>query len=915
MELCQPNVFFEEQLYYKAWEKLAKTTTDAAGVDGVRIDDITSPTDFIESVQAKILSNSYKPSPVKEVQISKNGKTRTIGILTLEDRYVHMLVKCWLEPLCLPRFNKRSFAYQPGKSANQAIQQLETWLKEGYEWIGETDIRNFFDEIDHKILEQQLYQFVKDREKVSFILFLYSHQERGITQGSPLSPLLANIYLHIFDEYMSANELPYIRFSDDLIILDRTRDLVVQRIEQMKQALSMLKLSYHPDKTAVKHISETFEFLGFQFDEEGRKIAAKGIKSLQTKLQQAATLPVNEKIVKYEQILRGWYQYYDSIPWETFDDSVLLLYVLDFEQDKTLIQTAYEKSLTSLDEESITSWHLHRLFKIASMLKREKEQLYWLAYLHLINEPIPAEYTHQLITSLSLSQNQLQSLINLLQNCIQQRDDEIFNELIDWLVAERLLLLAKMFHDPTPPLNKKISSLSVPTAENDIDVFTQFLHIFSGREDAFLIEQNENGKRVFVEIHRPLTVEDVEKHFCGEMTIAQYIIRSNKTVNYALIDVDIPKNTLQAVGTNGFSFDNKRKEAFQDAYKLYETAKKNGFPSYLVDSGFRGYHVWFFFAEPIQLKTAYDFLVKMANDAGAPSEGIAWELFPKQRKLKEGAKGQAVKLPWGKHSFTQRQAWFVDENGEVIEDQLHMISTLQSIQKQAVFHYLQNGFNERVQLNENTISKEILTILLGCPVVRHMVDKAKQTNYLTHQERLLLLNVFAPLGADGKDFIHQVISQTFNYNRQTTEKFIRRSYNKPISCVRIREHFPSLTAQLTCNCHFPIRKGMYPSPVLHSCQFETDAESTFIKSKNPQSEKQERQSTNEETVRNVNVNELVQKMIQLRKHKRGISEKLKKIEVQLEKIFEEMKIDRIEIDQGYLIRKQTDNEVRWVIEL
>ncbi|KIQ94502.1 Group II intron-encoded protein ltrA [Anoxybacillus thermarum] len=915
MKMSQPSVFFDHRLFYEAWDRLVRTTTDAAGVDGVRIDEVTVPNEWVESVQTKLLSNSYKPSPVKEVQIKKNGKSRTIGILTVEDRYVHMLVKCWLEPLCLPKFSKYSFAYQPKKSATQAVAQLEHWLNQGYEWVGETDIRNFFDEIDHTILAQQLRQFVKDEDQISFIIFLYSLQDRGIVQGSPLSPLLANIYLHSFDEYMSANGVPYIRFSDDIVILDRTRDLAAYRIEAMKQALAMLKLNVHPDKTAVKHISETFEFLGFQFDEEGRKIPEKGIESLKQKLSQAKSLPFGEKVIKYEQILRGWLQYYDFISWDTLDEIEILLLAPELEKDHSTLYDTYHRVLSKLANTSLTEWHLQRLIVFATLLGREKDQWYWVALLTSMTHHIP-EHSKNFMKNYSLSPEQVQTLLNLLNTCIAYPEEEHYIELTEWLIHEQLFSLAKLFHDPTPPLISSKNVADVQFVREEENIFAKFLYLFAGKEDCFLVEKNEQNKRTFVEVSRPLTVEDVEKHYCGELTIAQYIIRSNKTVAYAVIDIDITKRELQVLeNENNTQFENKRMEAFRDAVTLYNIAKKHGFPAYLVDSGFRGYHLWFFFAEPVPLKIAYDFLVKITNEAEQPREGIAWELFPKQKKLKEGATGQAIKLPWGKHTITGRQSWFLNEQGKVEEDQMKVIEHLQLVDKQSIIRFVQIYDHERMVVGSD-LTKEIGAVLHGCPVVKHMVEKAKQTNHLSHQERLLLLHVFAPLGIDGKDFVRRVMSYTFNYNKNTTEKFIRRSYTKSISCVRIRENFPNVTARLPCHCQFQLKKGEYPSPILHARAFGApiDDKVRTIQSVSLERNESGNVSTHESTSCR-EINELVQKMIQLRKHQRGISEKLKKIEHQLKCIFDELGTDRIEIEQGYLVRKSIDNKDCWVIEL
>ncbi|WP_445612499.1 reverse transcriptase domain-containing protein [Geobacillus sp. YF-1] len=428
----QPAVFFEDSLYQKAWERLAKTTTDAAGVDGVRIEDISSPDEFIKEIQAKILTNAYRPSPVKTMELKRGNKVRTIGILTLEDRFVHTLVKCWLEPLCLPRFHPRSFAYQPGKSASQAIELLEHWINEGYEWIGETDIRSFFDEIDHHVLAQQLRYFTKDEEKIAFILYLYSGQGKGIVQGSPLSPLLANVYLHLFDEYMAANGQPYLRFSDDLVILDQSNEQVKQRLQKMEQFLLTLGLSIHPEKTAVKHLSETFEFLGFRFDEEGRKVAVKGVESLREKMDGVKQYPAGEREGRYEMILRGWMQYYESIPWETFDEPEWLLFVADFETDRDKISDAYTKATSRLSRKDITTWHAQRLYRLASVLELRKDQLYWLTCLHTLGVPLSTEDEQQLYTVYQLTKTDWLSLVTYLERCVSEQGDEAYDDLINY---------------------------------------------------------------------------------------------------------------------------------------------------------------------------------------------------------------------------------------------------------------------------------------------------------------------------------------------------------------------------------------------------------------------------------------------------------------------------------------------------
>lgn len=587
-------------------------------------------------------------------------------------------------------------------------------------------------------------------------------------------------------------------------------------------------------------------------------------------------------------------------------------------------------------KENLHDWHFYQLFKICSLASINSDALYWLAkYNHAGNNLIEYDINF-LINNHLINNEQTIAFFNNVIQAVDSQDEQKHSTLIDWLIGEQLFLLAKNYHE-LPVLYKKVEQVTSskeqqPKIVKNDEVFELFYQLFSGRENIFLVEQIIDEKRKFVEINRPWAIEDVSEHYSGEMTVAQYIIRSNKTLNYAVIDIDIVKQTLQQVTDNTELFTNKKQEALNDAIKISSVAAENGFTNYLVDSGNRGYHLWFFFAQPMELNLAYEFITSIIQKAGQPSPGIAWEQFPKQKKLKEGMKGQAIKLPWGKHLLSNNQAWFVDSDGKRLADQLSIILNIKPIHKNKIKNYLNQDqvMEDRKTMENFSIPSSIKMILNGCPIIRHVVDKAISSTYLAHQERLMLLNVFSPIGADGEDFIHYVISHTMNYNKQTTQKFINRGYSKPISCIRIREHFPSLTTQLACNCTFPAKKGRYPSPILHHEPFgEILDKKSPMKNKNsikkdvlPKVAQTEVAATVEKEMISANsdndiqkLNSLAQKMIELRKHHRGIQSRLRKIEDELTGIFDILQVDRLEIELGFLVRKQTTDGTKWVIEL
>lgn len=930
MKAVQPVVHFPRHFLDQAMERVLQGGSNAAGVDGIRLDDIREKSDeFLDEIEEKLTRGIYQPSRVKELTIDQYGKKRKIGILTVEDRIVHTMVKCWLEPICQPKFNKSSYAYQSGKSANQAVEEIEAKLKEGYKWIGETDIQNFFDEIDHEWLRSLLLTFVDDKERIDFVLYLFNiYSVKGIIQGSPLSPLLANIFLNSFDDYMVRDEKPYIRFSDDIVLLDDSKESVEVRLNLMKDALKALKLQWNEKKTAVKHLSETFTFLGFTFSPEGKNVAEKGVKTLSFKLDEVSQSSdcYRTKEENYLSILRGWQQYFNHIPWKDIENLGALHLIEEFEKDSTKQTEIYNRILNAANLDVLDSWHFSKLAFISKNIGRNGDALFWLSFHYEKDAKLPEGLKNWLLSRYSLKEMLYEEFFHHFLELHHNRhhEDRVQN-LSEWLLEKDLFLLAKELHEPVLPIQAKNSKKIERFDENDI--FSEFLTLFSGKEDRFLVESYIDGKRTFSPIHRALNKEDVKLHYSGELTVVQSLIRSNKTVSYAVIDIDVAKNLIRSSEDNEFLIE-KKKVAFTDALKLVDTARRAGFHGQLVDSGYRGYHIWFFFAEPVDLKYAFLFLSNLVSHAGGPSEEIVWERFPKQKKLSDGKSGQAIKLPWGKHSVSNKQSWFLDHAGNVIQDQFSIIKKVKKITRERLLTFVQQPnvqdkvAKNRLPIEEATLPQSIRMILNGCPVMRHMVEKAKNTSYLNHQERLLMLNVFAPIGEEGYQFIHRVIGQTMNYNPGTTEKFIKRSYNKPISCIRIREHFPGLTAQLPCNCQFPLKKGGYPSPVLHHQQLEhlvqrKPQKNEIKKDKSvvvkDASEKVAASKTTEiqsETpIQTQKVNELALKLIELRKQQRGVTKRLRYMENELSQLFDEQKVDQMEIELGSLIRQKKENLV------
>ena len=124
-----------------------------------------------------------------------------------------------------------------------------------------------------------------------------------------------------------------------------------------------------------------------------------------------------------------------------------------------------------------------------------------------------------------------------------------------------------------------------------------------------------------------------------------------------------------------------------------------------------------------------------------------------------------------------------------------------------------------------TVPENIRLVLQGCSLMAYLVNKAVSTGYLSHGERLSVLYVFGHMGEDGREFVHTVMSFTLNYQYFTTDKFIKKLLSRPISCVKLREQYKSVTAEYGCNCMFKRTKNCYPSPVLHAIKKNSEESS------------------------------------------------------------------------------------------
>ena len=271
---------YRDDVLYESWKRV-KANEGSSGVDGIRIEDIETMgiEKYLMEIKVELQAGAYRPSPVKRVMIPKpDGSERPLGIPTVKDRIVQMATKIAIEPVFEADFRDCSYGFRPNRSAKQALEVVrKTCNNKGY-YVVDADIEKFFDNVNQDKLMILIEQRISDRRILKLIRqwlksgVLYGNiltiTELGTSQGSVISPLLANIYLNTLDRLWEKYGLTHgilVRYADDTVIICKNKKSANHALNLLQYIMARLDLKLHPVKTKIINMwdgTEGFDFLG-----------------------------------------------------------------------------------------------------------------------------------------------------------------------------------------------------------------------------------------------------------------------------------------------------------------------------------------------------------------------------------------------------------------------------------------------------------------------------------------------------------------------------------------------------------------------------------------------------------------------------------------------------------------------------
>ena len=601
------NKIIDLQKLRDAWSKV-KSNKPACGIDDVTWEMFDGVRDEeLKELNKELKAHEYECRPVKKVILYKNGKERPIALYCMRDKALQQSIAEELYRMYAASFSPHTYAYRKDSSALKAVSDLESAVKsKKYTWALKVDIHKFFDNIQWEILEKALRLRIREDDVLELIRSISQApsildgdmipKTVGIYQGSSMSPVLSNVYLLNFDNWLEGQNIFFSRYSDDLVILTDSKEKASEMLDQIISRFRLLGLKLSEKKTVLTTIKDGFSFLGYTFDEKGKSVGEKAKEGITQKLETAWLMNrqknCEERLQKLAEVLRGWEQYYEGKEPEDILEYATALYM---EPDQQKRRNLSQKR-----------WKLFNPYRELTPFLVEKWQGFKDMYLQLL------EYEQRFFCcwrkkedTIAIPNAMVPDFILAFEALMKSEEDENYRELIQLYAdagqiqkSEAIQGFLNQRKVEQPKRTENDFVLPEATSKRgamDDHQKDQYYRLFVGRDDIYANVEIWEGKKQVTTVEAPLTWEQIDSHLTGVETVATFVQRTNCTAKYYVIDVDISRKIMLQCKPGDELYEKYRKKAAECAYRIGRLLSKKGMSPAYEFSGYRGYHVWLFF--------------------------------------------------------------------------------------------------------------------------------------------------------------------------------------------------------------------------------------------------------------------------------------------------------------------------------
>lgn len=294
------------------------------GVDGESVEEFSeNAEERLQELSEALRKHEWHPKPLKRIWIPKpDGTKRGLAVPCVEDRVVHTAVAKVVYSVFESEFGPDCYAYVRGRSALDAVQRIQREGRLGQGWVFESDLSKFFDTIPQERLINKLAVRMADGSFLKLVRSILrsgvlgerpGEGKVGVPQGSPLSPILANVYLADFDRKIGSHH-SFVRYADDVVALCATKEEAELTGREMEETLREEGLRLKPEKTHIVRLSEGVEFLGYRITAWKAEPSAKSVRKFQEKIRSLTmrheTRPLAEVVQRVMPVVQGWSNYF-----------------------------------------------------------------------------------------------------------------------------------------------------------------------------------------------------------------------------------------------------------------------------------------------------------------------------------------------------------------------------------------------------------------------------------------------------------------------------------------------------------------------------------------------------------------------------------------------------------------------------